>query len=257
MPKLIKSKDNPEIKFLRSLNTKKKRKEHRFFLVEGFRSTAEALNAGKAPKIYVSEEALPAVHKMPAITDLTVITEEVMKSVSETKTPPGIIAACPFLDQDYRSIISSKKKFAFLDAINDPGNAGTLIRSACAAGLDGVLLSRNCADLYNPKTVRATMGSIFNIHISVNVDIDEFMRIVHAARLRSVGLSAEAEKNIYDVDFEGSIVLFIGSESAGLSETLISQVQEIAKIPMSSRVDSLNAAVAGSIAMMEFQRRSL
>lgn len=253
MHQIINSKNNEEIKFLRSLKTKKKRKANRFFLVEGLRSVSEAIKTNGAIKIFVTEKSHRLIDDRSQA-EIFIVSDEVMESLSQTKTPPGVVALCGFLHKDTDELLSKGSRYAFLDNISDPGNVGTLIRTAHAAGLNALFISGNCADPYNPKTVRSTMGSIFRVQLAVEVETEGFIKKAADRNLEMVGLTADATISIYDQNLALPTVLFIGSEVNGLSETVRSSIRKFVKIPMVSGVDSLNAAVAGSIAMMEFQR---
>lgn len=257
MPDHIRSKNNPEIKFVRSLKTKKKRKESRFFLVEGTRSVNEAIRSGQAVKVFLTDMVFTDNRSKFAHLEHSIVSEQVMESISATKSPPGIAALCRFIHDDFETLVNTGNKFAFLDNISDPGNLGTLVRTAHAAGLNALFVSDNCADIYNPKTIRATMGSIFYIPFTIDVQAAKLLKTAKALGLKLLGLQAGAGKSIYDTDISGPTVLLIGSEAAGLSETLTSEIKDFASIPMNTDVESLNAAIAGSIAMMEFKRRGL
>lgn len=257
MPEYIQSKNNAEIKFIKSLKTKKKRHQSRFFLVEGIRSISEAIRSGQAEKVFVTENIFFEHEALLGPIEHSIVSEPVMESIASTKTPPGAVALCPFLHNEFEHLINSGDKYVFLDNISDPGNMGTLVRTAHAAGIDALFVSSNCADIYNPKAIRATMGSIFYVPLAIGVEAEALLEKAANMGIELLGLTADAGNSIYVAKISGPTVLLIGSETEGLSPSIRSSVRNFARIPMVPTIDSLNAAVAGSIAMMEFQRRGL
>lgn len=255
--KNIKSKENPEIKFLKSLKSKKNRKLNRTFIIEGIHSVNEALAVNMAKKIYCTQDVFDKFQITLKDKEITFIGEQIAKYLTETKNPQGIFTTSEFVDIPFRQILQNGKKFIFIYDINDPGNLGTLIRTAHAAKIDGLFISKNSADLYNPKTVRATMGSIFNLRIATDVDPLECIELASKRKLELVGLAAKTKESVYEINFNKPLMLFIGSEAHGLTTEIISKMHKLAKIPMPGLTESLNASVAGSIAMMEFVRQRL
>lgn len=255
--KYIESKENPEIKFINSLKSKKKRQLSRFFLVEGIRLVGEALTAQKAGKIYCTQDIFNKLQNYLDGKEITFISEQIARHLTETKSPQGIFTISKFSDKDFREILKNGKRFIFLHDISDPGNLGTLIRTAHSVKTDGLFISKKSADLYNPKTVRATMGSIFNLQIAIDIDPLECIELASERKLELIGLTTKAKKNIYEINFKKPSILFIGSEAHGLTNEIVSRMHLLAKIPMPGLTESLNASIAGSIAMMEFLRQPL
>lgn len=209
------------------LNTKKQREEHRLFLVEG--------------PAFIREAPRPPLQLFEA--------QEDVRRLSTLTTPTGPVGVFPFLDEPAKDLLSGADRIIFLDGVQDPGNVGTVIRSAYAFGA-AVVLSRGCADLYNPKTVRATMGSIFRVPISREAGVGEFLgeaRRTGFGTVAAVPEGGEAPRKMP----AGRLVIAVGSEGAGLSPEATEACRKSVSVP--SRAASLNAAIAASILLYEAQ----
>jgi len=180
-------------------------------------------------------------------------TEEEVRRVSTLKTPAGPVGVFPFLDVSWEDLLSSRERVVLLHGVQDPGNVGTVIRSAHAFGA-GVALSKGCADLYNPKTVRATMGSIFHAPVAREVETVEFLRRAVAAGFATAAAVPEGGEAPSAV-LEGKIVVVVGAEGSGLPGEVVAACE--ARVSVPSRAASLNAAVAASILLYEAYMRML
>jgi RNA methyltransferase, TrmH family len=225
--------DNPAISLKRAakLKTKKHREAERLFLAEGATILQEAPTA--PVQVFADVEQL--------------------RRVSTLKTPAGPAGVFPFLDVTAQELLSSVRHVLLLHGVQDPGNVGTAIRSAHAFGA-GVALSRGCADLYNPKTVRATMGSIFHIPVARELGSLDFLDEAGEAGFDLVAAVPEAE-DAPDSLPGGNLVVCIGAEGAGLPEEVIRACEMGVSIP--SMAPSLNASVAASILLYEAYSRVL
>ena len=213
------------------LNTKKHRETERLFLAEGTAFIVEA----PAPPLQVFDE------------------EEQVRRVSTLKTPTGPVGVFRFLDVPEGQLLSASERIVLLHGVQDPGNVGTVLRSAHAFGA-GVALARGCADLYNPKTVRATMGSIF--HAPVARDLDSLTFLEQAARTGLASVAAVPEEGGAPRSLpSGRVVVCVGAERAGLPEEVIEACETRVTIP--SLAASLNAAMAASILLYEAYSRVL
>ena len=180
-------------------------------------------------------------------------TEEEVRGVSTLKTPTGPVGVFPFLDVSGGDLISSQNRIVLLHGVQDPGNVGTVVRSAHAFGA-GVALSQGCADLYNPKTVRATMGSIFHAPVARELETAEFVRSARDTgftTLAAVPEGGEAPSTV----FGGKVVVVVGAEGSGLPLQVVEGCD--ARVSVPSRAASLNAAVAASILLYEAHMRVL
>ena len=180
-------------------------------------------------------------------------TEEEVRSVSTLKTPTGPVGVFPFLDVSGEDLLSSQERIVFLHGVQDPGNVGTVVRTAHAFGA-GVALSKGCADLYNPKTVRATMGSIFHAPVARELETVEFMRRAVAAGFTTAAAVPEGGEAPSTV-FGGRVIVVVGAEGSGLPPEVVEGCDTRVSVP--SRAASLNAAVAASILLYEAHMRVL
>ena len=247
-----------EIKNLQK--NKKARDEQGLFVTEGIKLCSEAPSdwieavfttaefAGEHPDFF---RTLP--HDIQVISD---IKKERFAGLSDTKSPQGILTVIRKPLFDRKEILSRPAPFfMLLENIQDPGNAGTILRTAEAAGVDAVFLTEGAVDLYNPKTIRSTMGSIYrvpNFYVKdVNELLDAFAErgiVTHAAHLHGT-------HSYTDADYTAGTAFMIGNESRGLSDALSARADVLMKIPMCGRVESLNAAMASGILMYEVRRQ--
>ncbi|MGH3148143.1 MAG: TrmH family RNA methyltransferase [Rubrobacter sp.] len=211
------------------LNTKKHREAERLFLAEG----SVFLEEANGPPTWVFEQ------------------EAQVRRVSALRTPTGPVGVFPFLDLSVGELLSRAERIVLLHGVQDPGNVGAVVRSAHAFGA-GVAFSRGCADLYNPKTVRATMGSIFHAPVARELDSGNFLEEAGRARFRSVAAVTEAGDAARPLPL-GRLVICVGAEGAGLPERVVEACDATVTIP--SLAASLNAAVAASILLYEAYSR--
>lgn len=251
----ITSKDNSLIKLISSLQTQsKKRNEHGMFVLEGLRICTDAMDNGiMFDKLIVSETAYKKlsdeIEKLSEnASECFVVSDLLVKKISDTQSPQGILAVCKKSDViDYK--IDPNGKYIALENIADPSNLGAVARTVEALGLSGIILSSSGVDPYSPKALRASMGTLLRLPVIIIKDMTEFVRNTKLSCFACV-VDRKATP-ITDVKFmQGSIVL-IGNEANGLlKETADACAQKIT-IPMSGKAESLNASVAASIAMWE------
>jgi len=251
---MITSPQNPKLKLIRSLQGRAKaRRKENAFLVEGVRLLEEAVAAKWKIRFVLYDRSLSARGK-ELLESLQVIeVEEVdsalLNSLSDTENPQGILAV---LDSFQLSIPNSPDFFLILDHIRDPGNLGTLLRTAAAAGADAVILPPETADAFSPKVLRAGMGAHFHIPI-LSVGWDE---IKDRVRDLTVYLAEMEEEVIYtEVNLQDACALVIGGEAEGASQSARDLATTKIYIPMPGEVESLNAAVAGAILLFEVVRQ--
>jgi len=180
-------------------------------------------------------------------------TEEEVRCVSTLTTPTGPVGVFPFLDVSGEELLSARRRIVLLHGVQDPGNVGTVIRSAHAFGA-GVALSKGCADLYNPKTVRATMGSIFHAPVARELETVEFLRRASEAGFSTAAAVPEGGE-VPSAVFEERVVVVVGAEGSGLPRDVVEACG--ARVSVPSQADSLNAAVAASILLHEAHMRVL
>ena len=238
-----------DIKQLSRLSTKKGRNEYGLYLIEGLRIIRSALRA-QAPinRIFVTARFQETVdyqsmsNRFNKVLKPELIDEKTMKKITQTVTPPGILAVCSLPKKtELPSALASN--WLYLDKIADPGNLGTLLRSAAWFGTTQVALSSNCADPFNPKVMRSGMGAHFFLQMVINCDLHQFKSSDHS-------IIGADHRGISIVNFNHSVkdwVLVVGSEAHGISKENSNHIEYSLSIPAKGSGNSLNAAVAGSI----------
>lgn len=276
---IISSKDNKRIKYIRSLLEKgSARKKNRQFIVEGIKLVDEALEYGKVCEIILSESLyeeiiLGGLIKNALLADngknlidyvnegnsTTVVSDAVFKTVSETINPQGVVAVVTmpeyeilneeFLAQTYNK--TGKIKLLILEDTADPGNLGTIMRTAEAAGVTGAIMGRGTVDIFNPKAVRSTMGSIFRLPFIYVEDVRETIRELKKYGISFYAAHLKGKQSYKDVKYSDKAGILIGNEARGLSPETAELADIYIIIPMQGKVESLNAAVAAALMMYE------
>lgn len=246
----IDSKDNKRYKFFKSLFLKKYRDRNKFFLLEGKKLLLEALNENiEIENIILSEKLLKIEDEFLNIINykdknIIILKESLFNSLTEMTNSEGVITILKYIkDKEI-----SSDNIILLDKINDPGNFGTIIRSANAFGIKDIL-TLNCVDKYNPKVLRATMGAIFRVNI-LNVDFDKILSLKEKYNLISTTLN-EKSKNLEEFLFKGKNIIVMGNEANGVSKEILKISDEFLKIDIKNSMESLNVSVASSIIMNE------
>lgn len=254
---MLGSMKNPQIKNIIALQNKpKERAKQQAFIVEG-QKMIEEISAEDLIKVYVSETyPIDKYHKLSEM-PYEIIKASIFEQISATKTPQGILAIVRQKISRLEDFIHIEKPmFVLLEDIQDPGNLGTILRSAEGAGVHGVFLTKGCVDRYNPKVIRSTMGAIFRVPcIVIEEPLEELLIILknHGIRLIAAHLKGT---QIYDKEVytEGTAFL-IGNESQGLKDETADICDMWVKIPLLGQVESLNASVAASLLMYESARQ--
>lgn len=251
----ITSSKNEKFKYFKSLKTKKARSLNEQFAVEGIKSVRDAIGAGAdIDAILVSAEFYEK-QSLDIPTDLSiyVIGNEIFASLSDTEAPQGIIAV---INQREKELLPDlQKAYIYCDKIQDPGNLGTIIRTADAAGFGGVILSDGCVEMYNPKTVRASMGSFFNIDVFDGISADRLLMMKSLGFSVVCGVLSDNSVCYTDADFTKPTVVVVGNEANGISDEVKKLSDVDIKIPIDGAAESLNAAIAAAIIMYEVNRQ--
>ena len=255
--KSINSKDNAAFKAVAKLvSSSSERRKAGLSVLDGTHLLAAFLDSGRAPEeVFVSRAGLddPEVARLlerSAPARVTLLADALFESISTVESPTGVIAC---VRPPPGKLAPADARLALLlEDIQDPGNVGTLLRSAAAAGAGHVLLSPRCAFAWSPKVLRAAMGAHFALDIAEGVDLAAWLA---SYRGRGIALAAGGGASVYDLDLRGPIALLVGNEGSGLSAELLAAAAERAHIPMPGRIESLNAASAGSIALFEAVRQ--
>ena len=251
---MITSKTNKLIKHIKSLSQKKNRDENGEYIVEGIKMVAEAISSDlQITKIVVCNDFFNDAFKIPSSNEIEYVSSNVFEYISDTQTPQGILAV---VKKSENYIKASLPNIIFaLDNVQDPGNLGTIIRTLDCAGINTLLLSKGCADEYNTKVIRSTMGAIFRVNILCGLELVTELEKLKEKGYKVIVTALDADANLFDYSFSEKCIIVIGNGSNGVSE----EIQKIAdvriKIPMVGNTESLNAGVAASLMAYEVYRK--
>lgn len=258
---VITSKDNEIIKNIKKLNEKKYRDQMGQYIVEGIKLVKEAISEkAKIVKIVVCEDCENDANFEKSLMyeiakyDCIYVSKKVFDSITNVNTPQGILAVIEKTSGGEEKISYKEDIILVLDGIQDPGNLGTILRTLDSVNLKQVVLSEKCADPYNPKVVRSTMGAIFRVNIIECKNIVETLKSIKKNKYKIMATSLETENSIYTVDYNKK-ALVIGNESNGVSKEVLEIADEKVKIPMLGKTESLNAAVATGVILYEYARK--
>ncbi|MDX2708427.1 RNA methyltransferase [Streptomyces sp. PA03-6a] len=248
---------SPRVVAARRLAKRSFRGKERRFLAEGPQAVREAM--AHLVEVYVTPEAaarhegiVAAAHaaRVPVFT----ATDEVVAEMSDTVTPQGIIGLCRFLDTPFEEILRARPKLvAVLAHVRDPGNAGTVLRCADAAGAEAVVLTDASVDLYNPKAVRASVGSLFHLPVAVGVPMETVVDGLRGAGVRLLAADGAGERDL-DAELDeatmgGPTAWIFGNEAWGLPEETRALADEVVRVPIHGRAESLNLATAAAVCL--------
>ena len=237
----------------------KARREERAFVVEG-RKLYEEIPRGRCELTVVSESFVKAKGNESLLKGVKyeVVSDQVFESMTDTKTPQGILAVVRRVDYTLDSLLRAGKGeplLLLLEHLQDPGNLGTIFRAAEAAGVRGILLDEDCVDVYNPKTIRGTMGAIFRVPFCIVPDPVKAAQELERRGITCYAADLKATHAYDEADLKKASCFMIGNEANGLSEALKAAAVERVIIPMLGKGDSLNAAMAATILMFEAARQ--
>ena len=256
----ITSKDNETIKHIKKLKEKKYREEYKEFIVEGIKMIEEAIQENAKIKSIIICDDCKTQGSIPnelmydiAKLNCIYVAEKIFSTITDVINPQGIMAIIEKPENKENEIDYSESNFLILDNIQDPGNIGTILRTADSLNFKQIIVSKGTADIYNPKVVRSTMGAIFRIRV---VEVENLVKIIKEMKKNEIKVYATdlaTDKSIYDVNYEKSAVV-IGNEANGVSKEVLNESSERIKIPMIGKTESLNAAVATSVILYEVFR---
>lgn len=233
---IISSKDNQLIKKVCALADKKYRKQYGQFIVESVKAVEECFKAGLDIEVVLCTQELAEKFSMAQV-----VTDAVFSKISTEKSPQGVLAV---VNTPKNNLNSPLGNCLLLDRLQDPGNLGTIIRTANAAGFEDLYLI-NCTDAYSPKAIRASMGGVFNVNIHCG-SLEEVMSALDGVQILSADMDGE---NVFDFVPGVKFCLCVGNEGQGLSDEVISKSSNTVKIPMRDCCESLNAGISAAIAM--------
>ncbi len=259
----ISSKDNSIVKFLRSLADPKRRKKERAFIIEGIKMVEEALRDNLGVKTVVAAPSLTQRHgkgvlKLSEIKGIDIIwvSERLMDELAESKTPQPIMAVVQIKQHTEASLLNHKARLIVIaHQLQDPGNLGTIIRTAEAAGASGIAITSNTVDPFNAKAVRASMNSILRLPV---VLVGDFASIIQKCRqmgFQTVATALNGDRTHFAVDLSKPTAIVVGQEGAGLPPGIMASIDLRVRIPMAGAIDSLNVATAAAVVLYEAMRQ--
>lgn len=249
---MITSSSNQQIKNIALLNKKAKaRREQGVFVAEGRKMLQEAPREW-IEKVFLSESCEKTNEISLEGIQYEVVDDRVFASVCDTKTPQGILTVLRIPSYTADQVLGGENPFLIvLEDLQDPGNVGTILRTAEGAGVTGILVSRRTADLFQPKTIRATMGSIYRMPVLEVDSAAEFLPELSARGIRTFAAHLNGKESYRLQDYTGPAAILIGNEGNGLSDELAARADRLVRIPMEGQVESLNAAIAAAVLMYE------
>lgn len=266
---MITSMTNPRVRHVVQLREKsRERNKEKLFVAEGIRMCLE-VPPDLVQELYVTEEVLHSEEghalqqKLKACQEAGAFTEtvtaEVMQKMADTVSPQGVLAVTRQLSYDGLTLIQKaadtsktngkRPLFLILEDIQDPGNLGTMLRTAEGAGADGIFLTDGTVDMYNPKTIRSTMGALFRVPFVTHCSIPEVIALLKEAQITVYAAHLKGQQYYHEMDYAGGSAFLIGNEGNGLKEESAELADVLLKIPMDGQLESLNAAVAAALLM--------
>lgn len=236
--KEILSVNNELIKNTAKLKDKKYRIEQQEFLIEGYHLVNEAYNKNRLIKVFTIDDV-----EFKNV-EIIKVSKEVIRKLSNTINPQNIVGVCTM----ERDINFKGNKFLILDCVSDPGNMGTLIRSALGFGIDTIIISNDSVDIYNDKVIRSTQGALFNVHIIV-MSVKEAIIKLKQQNVTIIGTSLKSSIDLRQIKKQEKYAIILGNEARGLSDEVCSMTDVNVRIAIDKQLESLNVAVAGSIVM--------
>ncbi|MCH5267809.1 MAG: RNA methyltransferase [Lachnospiraceae bacterium] len=258
---MISSNANGQIKELVKLQRQQRqRKKSGLFVVEGAKLVAEAAEYGKLEKLYLAESVSgredERISHLLKHYPTELVSDSIFGEISDTVTPQGVLglAAMPVYETEDLLALPGKR-FLLLDDLRDPGNLGTIMRTAEGAGMSAVILSKGSVELFNPKVVRATMGAIFRVPYCYVESLPEIARTLKSQEIPVFGTAMNGDILYDEPDYTEGAAIVIGNEANGISEEMFAEVTEKLCIPMAGKLESLNAAVSAALIMYEMERQ--
>ena len=249
---VLSSISNPKLRRVRELlDRSRARKKEDAFVVEGIRMFRE-IPENRLMETFISEK----FHEENPSIRGSVVKNEVFQKLSDTRTPQGVLAVVRQRHYTLPDILQGENGlWLILEGIQDPGNLGTMIRTGEGAGISGIIMDRNTADFYSPKTVRSTMGAVFRVPFFYTEDLAGTVREIKKTGITTYAAHLDGKKMYHEIDYADRTAFLIGNEGNGLSDELTSLADIKLRIPMQGRVESLNAAISAALLMYRYMTR--
>lgn len=242
----ITSLSNSYIKYLNSLNDKKNRLSNGEYLIEGYHLVEEAKKHDLLDTILSNDEKV--LNEFKNLRTI-LVTEEIIKKLSTTKNPQNVIGVVKIKENK----LQNSNKYIVLDGINDPGNLGTIIRTSLALGVTNFILSKDCVDIYNEKTIRATQGAIFQANLYYT-DLENIYKTLSKDGYEIIVTSLDAKEDVKDLTKTAKYALVVGNEANGVSDVSLQYATKKVIIPLHNDIESLNVAMALGIVLYQLEK---
>ena len=247
----ITSTSNETIKYFISLNDKKTRMNEKRFIVEGYHLVNEASKTNLLEAIISTDEKeLKKINNVKRY----LVNDAIINKIATTKNPQNILGIVKMLDHNITNLLpiikGNKTKLVMLDDVNDPGNLGTIIRTAAGLGYDGIIMSPNTVDLYNEKVIRSTQGVMFKIPI-IKANLLEVIKLLKKEKVFCIGTALTNARDVKHITKKDKFAICLGNEAKGISKEVLDNMDENVKIAMKNDVESLNVSIAAGIIMYE------
>ena len=249
---IITSKDNEIIKNIKKLKEKKYRLDS--YIVEGIKMVKEAINENQEIALIAIREDFKIDFDTKNIKTVT-ISNKIFNDISDVKTPQGILA---IIKKNQNNQIETNSNYILaLDSLQDPGNMGTIIRTADSANINQIIINKTTVDPYSPKVIRSTMGAIYRTNIIEVEDLKTTLKEIQSKGFQIITTDLKATQSIYDINYNNKTVVVIGNEANGVSQEILQTADKKVTIPMLGKTESLNASIAASIMIYEYVRQKI
>ena len=249
---IITSKDNEIIKNIKKLKEKKYRLDS--YIVEGIKMVKEAISENQEIALIAIREDFKIDFDTKNIKTVT-ISNKIFNDISDVKTPQGILAV---IKKNQNNQIETNSDYILaLDSLQDPGNMGTIIRTADSANINQIIINKTTVDPYSPKVIRSTMGAIYRTNIIEVEDLKTTLREMKSKGFQIITTDLKATQSIYDINYNNKTVVVIGNEANGASQEILQTADKKVIIPMLGKTESLNASIAASIMIYEYVRQKI
>ncbi len=249
---IITSKDNEIIKNIKKLKEKKYRLDS--YIVEGIKMVKEAINENQEIALIAIREDFKIDFDTKKI-KIVIISNKIFNDISDVKTPQGILAV---IKKNQNNQIETNQEYILaLDSLQDPGNMGTIIRTADSANINQIIINKTTVDPYSPKVIRSTMGAIYRTNIIEVEDLKATLKEMKLKGFQIITTDLKATQSIYDINYNNKTVVVIGNEANGVSQEILQTADKKVIIPMLGKTESLNASIAASIMIYEYVRQKI
>jgi TrmH family RNA methyltransferase len=254
---VITSVRNPKVAAALKLHKRTFRDRERAFLVEGAQVLVEAIGSGRGlSALFHGEPSEELVRRAAEVgADTIHVSEEILERLARTVTPQGFVGVAPFVDVPLEAVPDRPSCVTLLHAVRDPGNAGTVLRSADAVGADAIVFTATSVDVYNEKTVRSSAGSLFHLPVVRGPETAQAIDALRSRGMRVLAMDAAGESDLYGQDLADPVAFVFGNEAWGLPPEVAALADDVVRVPLSGRAESLNLAAAATVCLFEWERQ--